>query len=46
MKRITTLFVVIAFCGLMVPNNSDGLVISVSPRMALPVGDFGDLVLV
>ena len=44
MKRITALFVVIAFCGLMAPSDSDGLVISVSPRIAVPVGDFGDLV--
>ena len=44
MKRITALFVVIAFCGLMVPGKSDGRAISISPRVALPVGDFGDLV--
>ena len=44
MRRITALFVVIALCGLMVPGHSDGLVISVSPRVAVPVGDFGDLV--
>ena len=44
MKRITALFVVIALCGLMVPGESDGRAISISPRVAVPVGDFGDLV--
>ena len=44
MKRVTALFVVIALCGLMVPGKSDGRAISISPRVALPVGDFGDLV--
>ena len=28
----------------MVPGKSDGRAISISPRVALPVGDFGDLV--
>ena len=44
MKRITALFVVIALCGLMVPGESEARAISISPRVAVPVGDFGDLV--
>ena len=43
MKRITALFVVIALCGLVMPSQSDGRAISISPRVAVPVGDFADV---